>query len=155
MTLSPNIDNSVIDVGGHYYWKCDRDRQQRGRLTNFRSWSTSAQGNLDNALLHWGVGGNIGDRDAANYKGYTYGLMEGQYTKNNFGSWRAFIFDYQTGNAEPLNMRTDGGSTAFANPSFTALTAPNGQRALAVSMFIPSEGAAPGEAGQLVYYRTY
>jgi hypothetical protein len=155
VTLSPDIDHSVIDVGGHYYWNCDRDRQQRGRLTNFRSWSTSAQGYVDNALLHWGVGGNIGDRDALNYKGYAYGLMEGQYTKNDFGSWRSFIYDYQTGNAEPLNMHTDAGSTAFANPSFTALTAPNGQRAIAVSMFLPSEGAKPGEAGQLIFYRTY
>lgn len=155
VTLSPDIDHSIIDVGGHYYWNCDRDRQQRGRLTNFRSWSTSAQGYVDNALLHWDVGGNIGDRDALNYKGYAYGLMEGQYTKNDFGSWRSFIYDYQTGNAEPLNMHTDAGSTAFANPSFTALTAPNGQRAIAVSMFLPSEGAKPGEAGQLIYYRTY
>jgi hypothetical protein len=155
VTLSPDIDHSTIDVGGHYYWNCDRDRQQRGRPTHFRSWSTSAQGNFDNALLHWGVGGNIGDRDAFTYKSYTYGVMEGQYTKNDFGSWRAFIFDYQTGNAEPLNMRTDAGSTAFANPSLTVLTAPDGQRAIAVSMFLPSEGAKGGEAGQLIYYRTY
>ncbi|WPB73795.1 hypothetical protein KYC5002_32750 [Archangium violaceum] len=155
VTLSPDIDHSVIDVGAHYYWNCDRDRQQRGRLTNFRSWTTSAQGLVDNALLHWGVGGNIGDRDAMAYKGFSYGLMEGQYTKNDFGSWRSFIYDYQTGNAEPLNMRTDAGSTAFANPSFTALTAPNGQRAIAVSLFLPGEGAKPGEAGQLIYYRTY
>ncbi|WNG18202.1 hypothetical protein F0U63_28595 [Cystobacter fuscus] len=151
----PDVDHSTIDVGGHYYWNCDRDRQQLGRLTNFNSWSTSAQNNVDNSLLYWGVGGNIGDRDALHYKQNVYGLIEGQYTKNDFGSWRVFIFDHQTGNAEPLNMRTDKGSTAFANPSFTALTAPNGQRAIAVSIFLPSEGAKPGEAGQLIYYRTY
>ena len=155
VTLSPDIDHSSIDVGGHYFWNCDRDRQQRGKLTNFRTWSTSAQGNMDNALLYWKVGGNIGDRDALNYKGYTYGVMEGQYTKNDFGSWRAFIYDYQTGNAEPLSMHTDAGSTAFANPSFTQLTAPNGQQAIAVSLFLPGEGAKAGEAGQLIYYRTY
>lgn len=54
ITLSPDIDHSSIDVGGHYWWNCDRDRQQRGRLTNFNSWSTSAQPTFDNALLHLG-----------------------------------------------------------------------------------------------------
>jgi len=40
ITLSPDIDHSTIDIGGHYWWNCDRDRQQRGQLTNFNSWST-------------------------------------------------------------------------------------------------------------------
>lgn len=155
VTLSPDIDHSVIDVGGHYWWNCDRDRQQRGRLTNFSSWSTSAQPNVDNALLHWGVGGNIGDRDALRFRGYDFGVIEGQHVKGDFGSWRTFVYDYQTGNADPTTIRTAGGSTAFANPSVTALRAPNGRPAILVTLFLPSEGAAPGEAGELIYYKTY
>ncbi|WP_202869073.1 hypothetical protein [Kribbella antibiotica] len=155
ITLSPDIDHSTIDIGGHYWWNCDRDRQQRGTLKNFNSWSTSAQPNFDNALLHWGVGGNIGDRDQMAFRGYSFGLIEGQYTKGDFGSWRTFVYDYQTGNADRTTIRTNGGSTAFANPSITALKAPNGQNAFVITLFIPSEGAAPGEAGQLVYYQTY
>lgn len=65
------------------------------------------------------------------------------------------MYDYQTLNADRTTIRTDGGSTAFANPTLTVLRAPNGQRALVVTLFIPSEGAAPGESGSLVYYRTY
>jgi hypothetical protein len=155
VTLSPDIDHSVIDVGGHYWWNCDRDRQQRGRLTNFTTWSTSAQPNYDNALLHWGVGGNIGDRDAVRFRDYDFGLIEGQFVKGDFGSWRTFVYDYQTGNADQTTIRTAGGSTAFANPSVTALRAPDGRPALVVTLFVPSEGAAPGEAGELIYYKTY
>jgi hypothetical protein len=97
----------------------------------------------DNALLYWGVGGNIGDRDQAVFLGYSFGLIEGQDTKGDFGSWRTFVYDYQTGNANRTSIRTDGGSTAFANPTVTALRAPNGQPAILVSLFFPSEGAAP------------
>ncbi|MEV8376270.1 hypothetical protein AB0P21_26245 [Kribbella sp. NPDC056861] len=155
ITLSPDIEHSTIEIGGHYWWNCDRDRQQRGRLTNFNSWTTAAQPTFDNALLHWGVGGNIGDRDQVGFRGYSFGLIEGQYTKGDFGSWRTFVYDYQTGNADRTTIRTNSGSTAFANPTVTALRAPNGQPAVLVTLFIPSEGAGPGEAGVLIYYKTY
>jgi hypothetical protein len=155
ITLSPDIDHSTIDIGAHYWWNCDRDRQQRGRLTNFSAWTTSAQPNFDNALLYWNVGGNIGDRDQVMFRGYSFGLIEGQYTKGDFGSWRTFVYDYQTGNADRTTIHTNGGSTAFANPTVTALRAPNGQPAILVTLFIPSQGAALGESGSLIYYRTY
>jgi hypothetical protein len=155
ITLSPDIDHSTIDLGGHYWSNCDRDRQQRGRLTNFNSWTTTAQPNYDNALLYWGVGGNIGDRDQAYFRGYSFGLIEGQYTKGDFGSWRTFVYDYQTGNADRTTIHTDAGSTAFANPTVSALRAPNGQPAILVTLFIPSQGAGPGESGELIYYKTY
>jgi hypothetical protein len=155
VTLSPDIDHSTIDVGGHYFWNCDRDRQMRGTLTNFNAWTVQAQPAYDNALLHWGVGGNIGDRDAVRFRGFTYSTIEGQFVKGDFGSWRSFVYDHQTGNADPLDIRTDGGSTAFANPTITDVRAPDGRSALVVSLFLPSEGARSGEAGQLIYYRPY
>jgi hypothetical protein len=154
ITLSPDIDHSTIDVGAHYFQDCDRDRQQRGTLTNFRSWRTSAQPRFDDALLHWRVGGNIGDRDESVFRSFRYGLIEGQYTTGDFGSWRCFVYDYQTGNADPLTIRTDRGSTAFANPTATLLPGPDGRDAIVVSVFLPHEGAGAGEAGQLIYYRT-
>jgi hypothetical protein len=153
VTLSPDIDHSTIDVGGHYFWNCDRDRQLRGTLRNFNSWTAQAQPGFDNALLHWGVGGNIGDRDALRFKSFSFGVIEGQYVKGDFGSWRTFVYDYQTGNADLANIRTDGGSAAFANPTATLLTLPDGRAGIVVSLFVPSENSAPGEAGQLIYYR--
>jgi hypothetical protein len=54
-----------------------------------------------------------------------------------------------------MATRTDGGSTAFANPSVTALRTPAGQRAPIVALIIPGEATAHGEGGELIYYTTY
>jgi hypothetical protein len=40
---------------------------------------------------------------------------------------------------------THGASTAFANPTATMLRDPAGRDALMVTLFLPMEGAAPGE----------
>lgn len=153
--LNPDIDHSVITLGGHYWWNCDRDRQLTATLTNFKRWKVVRRPELDDALLRWGVGGNIGGRDPVAFLGHPYGVIEAQHVKGDFGSWRTYVYDYATHEAEPTAIRTDAGSTAFANPHVTALTAPDGRRALAVSLFVPGEGSARGEAGQLIYYRTY
>jgi hypothetical protein len=153
---TPNIyaaSSTLVDIGFHYFQNCIVDRQAHGTLTNFQSWSASANDHFDNALLYWGVKGNIGDRDALQYDGYHFGEIEGQFINGDFGSFRSFIYDYQTGNAEQLNMITDKGSKAFANPTITAMQI-NGQKALVMTFFLPSEGAVNGEAGELIYYRT-
>lgn len=148
-----SASSTLVDVGFHYYQNCDVDRQARGTLTNFSTWTCKAQDNVDNAMLYWGVKGNIGDRDAFEFEGYKFGLFEGQFIKGDFGSWRSFIYDYQTGNAEQLNIATDKGSTAFANPTASNMII-DGKKALAITLFVPSEGAKNGEAGALIYYKT-
>lgn len=153
--LNPDIDHSVIELGGHYWWRCDRDRQLRATLTGFSRWKAAPQSEFDAALLRWGVGGNIGGRDPLEFSGHSYALVEAQHVKGDFGSWRTYVYEYETRLAHPARIRTHGGSSAFANPHVTALTAPDGGRALAVSLFLPGEGAAPGEGGQLLYYRGY
>ena len=154
-SLSPGINQSTLDVGGHFYDNCVADREQRGTLTNFNTWSTSVQAGLNNAILAFGIQGNIGARDAVNYRGFSLGLFEGQFASGDFGSWRIFCYDYQTGNADPLNIVTDGGSTSFGNPKVTSIIAPNGKPAIVVTLFIFGQGNAPGEAGELIYYKTY
>jgi hypothetical protein len=153
--LAPDIDHSTIDAGAHYFSNCDVDRQQRGTLVNFSSWTTSVQTSYNNTILKFGVAGNIGDRDGAWFNRFQFGIIEGQFTKGDFGSWRSFLFDFQNGNATELSIKTDGGSTAFANPSMTNLVAPNGQSAIMTTLFLPSQGAAQGESGELVYYTTF
>jgi hypothetical protein len=151
---TPNIysaSSTSVDIGFHYYANCDVDRQARG-TTNWSSWSSSKQPQFDNAILHWGVKGNVGDRDAFSYKGFNYALIEGQGAKGDFGTWRSYIYDYQTGNADRLNIKTDRGSAAFANPTFTILNL-GGQQVVVCTMFIPSQGSGAGEAGELIYYR--
>lgn len=159
VSLSPDIDNSVIDIGFHYHKNCSVDRQARGTLTNFTAWTSTAEAELDQTLknatyaVERSVGGNIGDRDQISYDGKLYNLHEVQYIKNDFGSWRTYLYDWQTNLAEYLPITTHGGSTAFANPTFTTLVSPAGNLAVVSTMFIPGEGAAPGEGGTLVYYR--
>lgn len=154
---TPNLysaNSASIDVGFHYFWNCDVDRQARG-TTNWSSWSSSAQEQLDAAILAHGVEGNIGDRDGMfNFRGYDFALIEGQFTKGDFGSWRTFLYDPYTGTADQLHIRTNAGSTAFANATIEQVEI-GGQKAILVTLFLPHEGAKGGEAGELIYYRKY
>ena len=160
-SLTPDIDHSVIDVGFHYQRDCNLDRQARGRLTNFTGWTAVADTALDAAITAAAaaqgqqVNGNIGDRDVVFFDNGRYTVHEVQYRKGDFGSWRVYLNTWQTGSIGYLPITTHGGSTAFANPSVTAIRSPAGQPAVAVSLFLPSEGAAPGEAGPLIFYREY
>jgi hypothetical protein len=150
-----DINTSSIDTGGHYNDNTLRlDRQQRGTLTNFSSWTTAARHDYDNAILYWGVKGNIGDRDFLTYGGYQFNLMEGESNANDFGSWKIYNFDFQTGNADPLSLVTDGGSTSLGNPHWTNLIGPDGNPCLFCSAFIFSQNSASGEPGPLIYYIT-
>jgi hypothetical protein len=154
---TPNIydgSSASVDVGFHYYWNCDVDRQARG-TTDWTSWSASAQPAMDNAILAHGVTGNIGDRDGVlTFRGYGFGLIEGQLTKGEWGAWRVFLYDYQAGTAELLNIQTDAGSTAFGNPTIEQVHV-GARSAIVITLFLFSEGARGGEDGPLIYYRIY
>ncbi|MFC9847040.1 hypothetical protein ACFWFF_30080 [Streptomyces sp. NPDC060223] len=147
------VHDGTVELTGHYQAQCDTDRQLRATLTDFTTWQAEPDQHLDRALKAWGTGGNIGDRSALELGGGELVLIEGQRRREDFGSWRTYAYDYSTGRAERLTVRTHGGSLAFANPSAALLADPQGHPALLVSLFIPSEGAAPGEAGQLLYWR--
>ncbi len=160
-SLTPDIDHSVIDLAFHFQRNCDVDRQARGVLTNFSTWSATADPVTDNGLIAAAaaqgriVNGNIGDRDTTVFDNIRLSVHEIQYTKGDFGSWRVYLHNWQTGGYDYQPILTHRGSTAFANPSITTLTSPSGKPAVVCSVFVPSEGAAPGEGGQLVYFREY
>jgi hypothetical protein len=157
-TLAPDVDHSVIDIEFHYHRNCDVDRQARGRLIDFEAWSCTSDNALDQRLIDAAravgrpVGGNIGGRDPFTFGSVDFTVYEVQHTKSDFGSWRLYLRNDETGNTVDLPVHTHRGSTAFANPKVTALTAPSGNQALLMSTFVPSEGSASGEAGQLIYY---
>jgi hypothetical protein len=148
----PSLDS--IDVGFHFSDGCTLDRQARATLTNFSLWTEiRKQPNVDNALLHYSVRGNIRDRDAlSNFDGYAFTVIEGQYQPRDANTWRIFVFDPQTGNADQVPVVTEGRSQSFTNPTMT-LTTLNGQRILLVTLLILNEKSAPDEAGELIYYR--
>ncbi|EPH45596.1 hypothetical protein ABT390_07580 [Streptomyces aurantiacus] len=147
------VRGDTIELTGHYRAGCDTDRQLRATLTGFRTWHAEPDRRLDWALTAWGNGGNLGDRAPVELAGRRVLLVEGQGRREDFGSWRVYAYDPAGGRADRLAPRTHGGSRAFANPSATLLTDPRGRPALLVSLFLPREGAAPGESGQLIYWR--
>ena len=142
---------STITVAHHYFADCQIDREAVGTLRNFKTWTTAADAPVDQALTDAGATGKHGDRDSFTYDGASYRLYEGTAGANAMADWRTYLYDGTT--ATKLNIRTAGGSQAFANPSTTNITDPAGHPALLVSMFLPSEVAAPGEAGQLLYVK--
>ncbi|MFE0173059.1 hypothetical protein ACFWZ2_12125 [Streptomyces sp. NPDC059002] len=146
------VRGATIHLTGHYRAGCETDRQLRATLTGFRDWHAEPDRRLDRAVRTWGNGGNIGDRAPVELGGRRVVLIEGQGRRGDFGSWGTYAYDPSSGRADRLDIRTHGGSGAFANPSATLLTDPEGQPALLVSLFIPAEGSAPGEAGQLLYW---
>jgi hypothetical protein len=157
-TLHPDLDHSIINVGFHYFRGCDVDRQAMGTLTNFSSWKTQVDGNLNTLFANLGtIGGNVGDRDALLYQGRPYSLVEAQDTRNNFGTWRPYLFDRTANSLTRLQINTHAGSTSFGNPTYTELRlpGPEGRWGFVSTQFVFSEAARGGEAGPLFYYRSF
>ncbi|HZD71972.1 MAG TPA: hypothetical protein VFA45_24575 [Actinomycetes bacterium] len=127
-------------------------------LTGFGSWAAAADPALDAAVVRAAAavgertGGNIGDRDHLRYLGRAYDLVEAQGREGDFASWRVYLVDRPAMVAQRLEVVTHGGSAAFANPTATWLRDPSGREAVMVTLFLPGEGAAAGEAGSLRYY---
>jgi hypothetical protein len=144
---------STITVSHHYFAGCKTDRQAAGTLRNFGTWTTATLPTVDERLTAAGAQGKHGDRDTFSYQGKKYTLFEGSVSGTSFsmGDWRNYLYDGTT--ATQLSIRTARGSTAFANPAVTVLNDPAGVPSLLVTQFIPSEGAAPGEGGTLLYWQ--
>jgi hypothetical protein len=154
ITGGPTLSSTIIDVGFHYYRNQDVDRQALGTLTGFAGWTTRVDTQRNAVFEALGVAGNLGDRDDLVFRGLPFTLHEGQLVKNDFGSWREFLYDPATASAQQLAIRTAGGSLSFGNGTAAILPGPGGTAPVVfASYFIFGSGAAPGEAGQLVFYR--
>ena len=111
--------------------------------------------------------GNIGQRDSGIVDEKTVIIQEantGKMPPPIWADWRVWLYLPQSGSLPPvgqpsavamLHPRTDKGSFAFGNPSFTKVPCPqstNGKMCLFVSYFLFGEGAKPGEAGVVAFY---
>lgn len=153
---TPNLyraSSTDIEVGFHFFRDCDLDREALG-TTDWKSWTSAPRPELDHALETQGVAGGIGDRDVVAFEGFDLTLVEGMMVRDDWSTWRTFLYDEATGAAEAVDFRTAAGSIAFTNPTIADIVI-NGQRAVLVTLFLPQEGAGPGEAGELIYFKVY
>jgi len=144
---------TVVDLGFHYYRDGKVDRQASGTLTDFAQWRARPSDALNDAIEKLGVKGNIGDRDAVALGLQRAWVVEGMKVPDDWATWGLYFLDRVTQDVRPLKFQTHGGSKAAANPSVTVCVSPRGKQCVVVSLFIPSQGAAEGEAGQLLFYR--
>lgn len=151
---TPNIyqgDSSRVEVGFHYWSQCDVGRQARG-VTDWSSWSAVKDVALDTAITTFGVAG-VGDRDGIlRFRGHQFSVVEGEFVRFDWTSWRIFLYDHQTGTAEQLNIQTDARSISFGNPTVDQVEI-GGRSALVMTLYVFLDGARGGEVGALVYYR--
>lgn len=144
-------ERSRIELRLHFYRDKKVDRAATGTLVGFTNWVAAPDPAINAPLEARGVAGNIGDRDRFEWGGRDYLLQEAQMRPRNWTSWRLFLFDAQTMDLWPVEVRTQRGSRSFANPTVTPLRNRQGAEVLAVTLFLPAQGSSPGEAGTLIY----
>ncbi|MEM7233749.1 MAG: hypothetical protein AAF517_16355 [Planctomycetota bacterium] len=151
-------DGDRIEIGFHFYDALGGrvDRNARGTLRGFfrgtRRWNASLWPDLNESLISNEARANIGDRDVGLVSGQEIIAVEGQYLQGDFGSWRAWFWDPAREQIFPLFPRTRRGSTAIGNMTWGAIRSPSGERAIYGAFFLFSEGAGPGESGEVVFY---
>ena len=144
--------STYLDVGFHYFRDCEVDRQARG-TTDWTTWTSSPQPELDAAMEAHGVRGGIGDRDGPlTFRGREFMLFEGMEVLGRWETFSIYLYDAEVGASRKLNMHTHAGSSAFTNPTISQVTL-DGRAALVMSMFIGNEGGMPAERGGVIYYR--
>jgi hypothetical protein len=151
---TPSIERATADrveIGFHYHASCVRDLQAGG-WTDGTSWHSAMRKPIDQALIGLGVAGHIGDRNRIKFEGHDLMLVEGNVVLEDWSTWRLFLYDNETEAAAPFPIRTHGRSRSQSNPTITAIEV-GGRPALLVTVYLLTEGAAPGEDGELVYYR--
>ena len=163
VTWNGSLSNSRVRLGFHFKTRLDTDpvsyadREAIGTLTN-GVWSVNPIRGLKLALIDLGFLGNHGQRRQFTYAGQRWQIYEAQRRRGSNTSWRLLLRRVGSRSLDVLDVRTARGSKSFANPA-TAAVLPDpeptraGQQVLTVGMFLFSEGAAPAEAGSLLFYQ--
>lgn len=146
-----NLDMSRIELRFHYFKEARVDQLAGGTLTNFKSWKAESLDDNNAELIRRGWRGNLGDRDKFTWKERSFYLQEVQRTRGDWSSWRVCLCDEEGMPIRVLSIRTHSGSAAFSNPSATWITNSKGQRVLAITLFLPSDGNDRDERGTLMY----
>jgi hypothetical protein len=151
---TPSIEHASrqkVDISFHYHADCTRDLQAGGS-TDWTTWESAMRQPVDQALIGLGVDGHIGDRDRITFEGHELTVVEGQAVPEDWSTWRLYLYDDQTQVAEELLLETHQGSVSQGNPSLI-LVEIDGRAAIVVTLYLFTEGAAPGEDTELLFYR--
>lgn len=163
---TPNIYSASSEqVVFGFHFGCETARQAKG-TADWSTWTVEEQPLLDRAALFQGYRGLIGDRDVIEYEGHAFTFLEAQFTKDDWRTFRILLYDDELGAADRAGfpdapavppsvhafLHTHRGSSAFTNFTISEVRL-QGRTALVMGVFIPEEGAAGAETGQLIYYR--
>jgi hypothetical protein len=112
------------------------------------------------------ISGDVGVRDMLVTSTGKLSLQEVNLVPDpvNWYDWRVLLYTWGasdsyswplgTGSFTQLSPFTDGGSYSIGGPKAAIVTCPSGSgQCLWGSYFIFSQGAAPGEAGEVEYYQ--
>eukprot|EP00756_Hemistasia_phaeocysticola_P058758 Hpha_TRINITY_DN35413_c0_g1::TRINITY_DN35413_c0_g1_i1::g.83401::m.83401 len=165
-----------VDFGFHFNDRSGKDQVAQGRLVSFgpttvapRVVSTAKAERYDELFISQGAIGNIGQRAPGVLLSDHISVQEanvGSQPPTVWADWRVWLYSFNShegevpsgqGSVRMLNVTTHGGSTSLGNPSWHVVPCPGGvkggQGCLFVSYFIFGEGAAPGEAAVLAFYK--
>jgi hypothetical protein len=160
MTLAPRTcaegtpslyfaSSTFLDVGFHYFDRCEVDRPARG-TTDWVDWSATPRPEYERAFRRFGLRGGVGDRDTFQFRGFGFTVQEGQAVWERYDTFRIYLYDDTTGTAEPLDMRTPAGCEAFTNPMVEIVDL-DGEPAVVATVFVPGEAGSDCEVGGLLY----
>jgi hypothetical protein len=156
------LARSTIGLAFHYETatangKPGPDREAAGTLRGFRDWRAFRTGSVDAGLNAQGLAGSHGDRRQFSFAGRLWRVYEAQTRFGDFGTWHVLLDDLAAHTFRPLRLMTAAArpaASSFGNPTVQVLRAPGGRgRALVVTMFVFSAGAASAMPGELVYYQ--
>jgi hypothetical protein len=127
ISYSGSIASSTAEINHHYYHLGQRDLDAVGTLTNFQSWSSSADTVVNDLVTNAGGNGKIGDREIFKVGSQVYEVVEAQVqpaSANDYGSWRLFLINRTTSAIRQLSPALAGGAQSLGNPTVSFVTLP-------------------------------
>ncbi len=136
-----NPDTMTIEIGFHYNRASDgKDINAIGFVRGLRAFD-SYEHTVLNRLMESKVGWHIGDRSFIQYKGRSYTLIEGMATKDDWNSWRLFLFDEAAQTLQQVDFATPKNSPSHGNPNLNIVQVGDELRLVGtVFIFETSEG---------------
>ena len=136
-----NLDTMTIEIGFHFNRASDgKDINAIGFVRGMKSFD-SYEHTVLNRLMESKAAWHIGDRTFIQYQGRNYTLIEGMTIKNNWNSWRLFLFDEAAQTLQSVDFSTPKNSPSHGNPNLNIIQIGNELRLVGtVFIFETSEG---------------